>query len=303
VASVARVIAGCPICGAPGLARSVATARLQVSRCPVCGHRVAVHQAPPQTTAIDYHEQYDQGTFLASLAATRQRQAAVIIELIRRRLSDADRLLDFGAGRGWFLEACRGAGFQSLAGVDTSELAVSSLRDRQFAAQMLSPSTDYRDPLQRLPFRPRIVTMLDVIEHFPPDQLNGILGSILAALQPELELVVIKVPDAGGLLYRGARLLARAGVAGPTEQLYQVGTDPPHFNYFTHRSMGRLLDSHALTSIATRGDRDFEPDSFGQRARPLARMPTIAKVAGSAAARLADLTGWHDAAIYLAAPR
>jgi Methyltransferase domain len=303
VASVAGVIAGCPICGAPGLARSVATARLQVSRCPVCGHRVAVHQAPPQTTAIDYHEQYDQGAFLASLAATRQRQAAVIIELIRRRLSDADRLLDFGAGRGWFLEACRGAGFQSLAGVDTSELAVSSLRDRQFAAQMLSPSTDYSDPLRRLPFRPRIVTMLDVIEHFPSDGLGAALDSILRGLQPELELLVIKVPDAGGLLYGGAQLLARIGLTGPIEQLYQVGTDPPHFHYFTHRSMRRLLESHELTIVATQGDRDFEPDSFGQRARPLAGMPAVARVAGSAAARLADLTGWYDAAIYLAAPR
>jgi len=296
------MVISCPVCGSPRLDRSITTPRLQVFRCPVCAHRVAVHQAPAQTT-IDYHEQYDQGGFLESLASTRQRQAAVIIELIRRRLPDADRLLDFGAGRGWFLEACRAAGFQSLAGVDTSELAVGSLQARRFAAMTLSPSTDYAEPLRRLPFRPRILSLLDVVEHFPPGQLQPLLASILRGLQPELKLVIIKVPDAGGLLYRGARLMARVGRTGPVEQLYQVGTDPPHFSYFTQGSMRRLLESLGLALVATQGDRDFEPESLKERARALAQRPAIASLAGTAATAVVNITGWFDATIFLATRR
>ena len=294
------MVGRCPICGSARLAPSIRTARLEVVRCRLCGHRVATHLAQPQA-ALDYHDQYDQGGFLASLASTRQRQAVVIINMIRGRVREPDALLDFGAGRGWFLEACREAGFRSLAGADTSELAVGSLAEQRFAAIALSPNiTDYAAVFQKLPFRPRILTMLDVVEHFPPDQLNEVLGAVLRGLRPELELVVVKVPDANGFFYRGARLLARAGITGPIEQLYQVGTDPPHFSYFTQGSMRRLLESLGLTILDVRGDRDFEPDSLGQRARALAGMPAVGRVAGSAAAGLADLARWHDAAIYLA---
>ena len=297
------MVGSCPICGSGRLTPSVRTARLEVVRCRVCGHRLATHLAQP-TATLDYHDQYDQGGFLASLASTRQRQAAVIINMIRGRVREPDALLDFGAGRGWFLDACREAGLRSLAGADTSELALRSLAERQFAAIALSPTiTDYASVFQKLPFRPRILTMLDVVEHFSPDQLNEVLGSVLRGLRPELELVVIKVPDAGGLFYRGARLLARAGIAGPIEQLYQVGTDPPHFSYFTHGSMRRLLESLGLTVLEVRGDRDFEPASLGQRAKALVGMPAVGRVAGSTAAGLADLTRWHDAAIYLATPQ
>ena len=291
----------CPVCGSTQLSRGFSTRRLTVWRCPVCHHEIADHPNPANSAA-DYHEQYDQGGFLSSLATTRRRQAALIVALIRRHLPSADGLMDFGAGRGWFLEACRDAGFHALAGADTSELAVRSLVERQFAAIALSPTgADYAAVLRTLPFRPRVLTMLDVVEHLQPDQLRDVLDNVLEGMRPDLELVVIKVPDAGGLFYRGARLLVRAGIAEPIEQLYQVGTDPPHFNYFNHGSMRRLLESLGLTFLEVTGDRDFEPESLGQRARALARIPAVARVAGSAAAGVADLTGWHDTAIYVAA--
>jgi hypothetical protein len=292
----------CPVCGSRPLAADFATPHLTVQRCPVCGHRVADHRIAT-TTGVDYHEQYDQGDFLASLATTRQRQAAVILRLIRGAIPSADSLVDFGAGRGWFLEACRDAGMRSLAGVDTSELAVRSLNDRQFGAAMVSvAATDYAPALRSLPLRPRILTMLDVVEHFPPDRLRPILASILNGLQPGLELVVIKVPDAGGLLYRVSRLMARVGVTAPIEQLYQVGTDPPHWSYFTRRSMLQLIESVGLVVRATQGDRDFEPSSLTQRARALKGRPALGRIAGSAAAGLSDRAGWQDAMIYVAAP-
>lgn len=254
----------------------------------------------PGETA-DYHRQYEEGAFLESLAATRRRQAALIIGLIARHLPGADRLLDFGTGRGWFLEACRQAGYADLVGADTSMLAIESLKARGFATL---PLVAGRAPdFSKLPFRPRILTLLDVIEHFPPPDLRTVLGGLLQGLSPELELVVIKVPSAGGVLYRTAAGLARAGAVGPIEQLYQVGTSPPHLSYFTSRSMGQLLQLSRMSLLEERGDRDFEPDTLADRARPLRRLPKgAAWLAGSATGILTNLTGTHDATIYVARP-
>jgi methyltransferase family protein len=292
----------CPICGSRRLHRSLATAHLRLQRCLDCSHRLAEHEpaAPP---AADYHEQYGQGQFLESLATTRRRQAAVIIELIRRQLPQPDRLLDFGAGRGWFLEACRQNGFRELAGADSSLLAVTSLRDRGFAAQLV-PGGDRLGDLAPLPFQPRILTLLDVVEHFPVERLQPILTGIIDPLRPALELVVMKVPAAEGLLYRSAVLLGRLGATGPIEQLYQVGTDPPHLSYFTSRSMVRLLSAVGLQPVDSRGDRDFEPSSLAARARAAHRLPSAAALlAGWAIAASSQLTGAYDSVIYVARPR
>lgn len=294
--------ASCPVCGAAGLVRSLTTPGILVQRCPDCSHRVAEH-VPTAAAVQDYHRQYEEGGFLESLAATRRRQASVIIRLVAGYLEAPDQLLDYGAGRGWFLEACREAGYRSLAGADTSELAVDSLRARGFEALRLPTVTSGPPELYGLTFRPRVLTLLDVVEHFPPPDLRAMLAGLVASLQPELELIVIKVPVADGLLYRAAVRLAKLGVMGPIEQLYQVGTSPPHFNYFSARSMGRLLQLSGMHLLERRGDSDFEGDSLANRARPIRRLPKpAASLFGSTLQSLVDLTGSHDASIFVIKP-
>jgi hypothetical protein len=218
-------------------------------------------------------------------------------------LDHPDLLLDYGAGRGWFLEACRQSGYRTLAGADTSEMAIGSLARRGFDTVQLSAVTNHGPDLAALPFRPRILTLLDVIEHFPPADLKDLLVDLVRSLLPELKLVVIKVPAAEGLLYRSAVRLAKVGVQGPIEQLYQVGTSPPHFSYFTAQSMARLLQLSRMSLLEKRGDRDFEPETLSDRARPLRLLPKVgARVVGSAAGLLTDLTGSHDASIFFAKP-
>jgi len=77
------------------------------SRCAACGHRVALHSS--EAPAADYHEQYDPGAFLDALRATRIRQARFIVGRIRAAAPDATRLLDYGCGRGWFIDEARAA--------------------------------------------------------------------------------------------------------------------------------------------------------------------------------------------------
>lgn len=124
----------------------------------------------------------------------------------------------------------------------------------------------------------------------------------MSACGKELEIVVMKVPVAG-LLYGAAAVLSRIGASGLLRQLYQVGTWPPHFNYFSPSSAEMLLDSAGLSVIERVGDPDFEPDYLGQRigaTRPLVR--TLARIGGEALGATIRATGRFDSAVLLARP-
>jgi hypothetical protein len=294
--------AACPICHAPGLRGSLALPGLTVRRCPACGHRTAEHA--PGGVEEDYHAQYAQGSFLDALRATRVRQAELLLSALQRRLPGCDRLLDYGAGRGWFLAACRERGLTEIAGADTSDLAVEGLRAAGIEAHRLLGETGPGGELARgLSFQPRVVTLLDVVEHFPPDLLRPHLRALLAEAGGSLELLVIKVP-VPGLLYHTTRALSALGLHGPIRQLYQMGTWPPHFSYFSRRSLAALLDSLGFTVVEEIGDRDFEPALLAERTglgKGLLRVPV--RIAAGALAAAVRASGRWDTVIALAAPR
>jgi hypothetical protein len=292
----------CPICGQP-LLRTTGTPHVTSLRCPGCGHTVAEHRSGAES-AVDYHRQYDEGEFLGSLATTRRRQAKAILGRIRAQLPDADALLDFGAGRGWFLDEARASGMTRLAGTDTSSDAVSGLRERGTEGVLIPPPTEsaWDVRLGTLSFRPRIVTFLDVIEHFPAERLSSMFAGIVDQLRPELELVAIKVPVSDGFLYRTAGVLARAGVTGPLDQLYQVGTFPPHYSYFSRRSLAELLARHGLKQVDAFGLLEFDPSTFGSRVAALRRAPRAAtRLLGATTALVAERTT-QDSYVALARP-
>lgn len=294
--------APCPVCGARNLRPSLSPPGLAVFRCPACGHRVAIHDAGEGPRA-DYHEQYDGGSFLEALRATRVRQAGRLVELLGRHVPGLSRLVDYGAGRGWSLETCRNAGIAPLAGVDTSRVSVEGLEASGFEALRIAEDEAGAGALSRLSFRPRVAMLLDVVEHFPPDRLLARFRSIVEACGPELEIVAVKVPVAG-FLYGAAAALCRAGISQPLRQLYQAGTWPPHFNYFTRRSATLLLESAGLSIVERVGDRDFEPALLGQRigaSRPIAR--ALARLGGEALRAAVSVTGRYDSVTLLASPR
>jgi Methyltransferase domain len=280
----------------------VGTPRVSVRRCARCGHRVAKHHATV-ATGTDYHRQYEQGEFLDALAATRRRQAIEIWTRVRARIDPPDAVLDLGAGRGWLLEHARAAGASRLAGADTSALAVDALRDRGIEALLIPvPGEHGWDlPFRALSFRPRILALLDVIEHFPAARLSAMFGEIVTGLRPELELIVVKVPVADGILYRLARLLARGRIFGPLEQLYQVGTEPPHRSYFTRRSLDAFLSVHGLRVADRLGLVEVDPASLGARVAALRRLPRAVTAPIGAIAAWAALHTSQDAYCVLAA--
>jgi hypothetical protein len=265
-------------------------------------HRTAAFTKSPSDE--DYHAQYVAGGRVESLRKTRARQAVLILDAIRRHVPDADDFLDFGSGRGWFLATCRRHGLERGAAADTSELAVRTAAEDGFAALQLpddESSEGVVEALRSLPFRPRVLTMLDVVEHFTPDRVIDHLNAIVAALQPELEIVVVKVPAAEGLFHRVAGSAAAVRVTGPLEQLYQVGTYPPHYNYFTRRSLLQIAQRLGWQVLEVIGDRDFEPEALTDRVLVLNRLPSGARnLLGGSLGRVAARMPMPDAQILVA---
>jgi hypothetical protein len=262
---------------------------------------MAIH-AEETASSADYHRQYDEGAFLHALRATRTRQAQRILSLLRRHLPDVSHVADFGAGRGFFLAACKDAGLCPLAGLDTSPLAIEGLQANGIEAHLLKEHEAPFIGLRRLSFPPRVIAFLDVIEHFPPGELAARVRGAVAAAGEGFALLVIKVP-VPGLLYAGASILSRLGAHGPLRQLYQAGTWPPHFSYFSHTSLRQLLSDCDLTVVQAIGDADFEASTFPDRVGaggPLARAVTLA--AGAALAAVVRHLGWFDSTLVLARP-
>lgn len=289
----------CPACLGERGEAAERTPRVRVHRCRDCGHRVADFPGAPPTEG-DFLLQGWSEPYQGSLRRTRLRQAEGLVAALRREGGTSGGLLDYGCGRGWFLEVAQAHGIAPLAGADTSDTAMAALKAMGMEAVRIEDPLRPALAVQRLSFRPRVVALLDVLEHVAPDRLAGWLVELLDALRPDLHCAVIKVPISGGVMYRMASALARAGVSAPLEQLYQVGRAPPHLNYFSARSMEALFGRLRLPVARVVRDPEFEAEGLKERATFLQRLPApLATAAGGAAVGLARVLGVQDTATFI----
>jgi len=273
----------CWVCGAR-TREAGRTARVNLFECGGCAHLEAKH--PAVSAASDYHLGYEQGRFVESLGATRRRQATRILAALETKSTPAS-LLDFGCGRGWLLEEARARGIRKLAGADVSGLALGLLRNQDISGIELDRERPFEElRFDALGFTPEVICFLDVLEHFA--------GNLTRRLRPWLERlpigvrrVVIKVPVRDGLLFHVASSLRRAGMHGPIEQLFQCGTDPPHYQYFSRRSLESFVASLGLSTVDVLDDLDFEPKLLAGR---IASMPKVLEGMSSGLANLLGAT-------------
>jgi hypothetical protein len=246
----------CPLCE-HALHAEWQNKRLDVRLCSGCGHRIARHLTETQPTA-DYHQQYDQGSFVDSLGQTRRRQAGKILAFYTSLVGPIRSWLDFGCGRGWFLETAQKEGITQLAGADISPLSLSWLREKGFQAipcRIVNFKLEPEWP-ENL-HTSQVISFLDVLEHFEPQHLVSNTNTILDGV-PKTKWVVIKVPVSRGLLFRLANCLRHFGWTRPLEQMFQVGTHPPHYHYFSTRSLQFFLKRLSLDERGFLDDNDFD---------------------------------------------
>jgi SAM-dependent methyltransferase len=154
---------------------------------------------------------------------------AWLLALLRRHGVASGRVLDLGAGFGFFLAALAGAGYEP-AGVELSEEAAEQARARS-GAPVATGSAD--DPLPYPDASFAAVTMLDVIEHLP--RYPEALAECARVLAPGGKLFVVTL-NAGSL---ARPLLGKS---------WSFWLDPTHVHMF---SAGKLRDAFAAAGLAT----------------------------------------------------
>lgn len=292
----------CPVCCGATTADWKREGIIRVYRCLRCKHRTAEHLNVPPLDR-DYHEQYDQSSYLNSLRATRLRQAGQILKRLEAVAPVKDGLLDYGSGRGFLLEKARQIGLHKIAGAETSPIGLAQLRGQSVPAVAL----DEKDPcLLRgldllLPFEPRVISFLDVLEHFQGDPVR-LLSDWLPAASSKLRALVVKVPVSDGFFYRVADLLRKLGMVEPLMQLYQVGTYPAHFHYYSKQSLSRLFGRLGLRVLDQWGDLDFEPATLLERLRfSLPVAPRMARFISRSASAMIEAGQLFDCRICILA--
>lgn len=257
----------CTVCASP-TEWEYQSSLFSVWLCSHCGHRGSEHSGLPVSS--DYYEHTPTNEkFVASLLKTRKRQARDILDHLVPLLDEADGWLDFGCGRGPFLEEARSHGLKTLGGYETSALSKKWLIERGFAMAESKKGENFWPDWESLPFAPRVVSLLDVLEHFPAEQALGSIQRIVRDL-PDLKWLVIKVPVSDGVLFRIANSLKGLS-PGIYAQLFQAGTFPPHFHYFSRASLGRFLRNAGLKVEMKWEDSDL--DNLFHRIPSLAFMP------------------------------
>jgi 2-polyprenyl-3-methyl-5-hydroxy-6-metoxy-1,4-benzoquinol methylase len=165
---------------------------------------------------------------LSSAQIRRLRRELASLEPFRKH----NRLLEIGAGRGWFLEQASLRGWETWA-LEINESALKHLRSRGVGRILTQPAED----LQAEEAGVDVVRMWDVIEHLQSPRKA--VEAIVRALRP------------GGLLRLSTTNFASLSrwINGP-EWVYLNGSD--HIFLFEPATITRLLSEHGFEQIQIR---------------------------------------------------
>jgi 2-polyprenyl-3-methyl-5-hydroxy-6-metoxy-1,4-benzoquinol methylase len=222
---VAEPIRPCTICGSP--ARLVdRSSQADLFRCSSCAHCFADQQS------IREHVEYDEAYGDLDHKNWFENPNVRLFDWIDRRLGDepTTSVLDVGCGRASFLSFLRGRhprwhltgievlGFDPPPGI---ELVVGDFESTHLGRRFDA------------------VVSLAVIEHVADP--HKFVRHLLEAVRPGGTIVLMTLNEQS-VLYDASRVLHRAHLDGPFEQLYSTH----HLNHFTKSSFARLLELHGL---------------------------------------------------------
>ena len=227
VRDVAQAGAPCPVCGAS----AIVVDRFRPTKlreCPGCGLLFRAEPARAEDVTAMYSDESYAEDRCAALTHDREHDARRRAAWTRARVAGS-RLLDVGAGSGFFVAAARGEGFSAI-GVEPSDLSARYART-QLGVDVRTGFLDTAGLSER-DFD--VVCMWHVLEH-APDPL-ALLRDVHVRLRPGGRLVV-EVPNIESV---GARLLGgRWAHLDPTA----------HVCHFRPRSMAAALQTAGYTVV------------------------------------------------------
>lgn len=220
----------CPVCGAhpePYLTDWLA-------RCGTCGlRRSLLDQAMHNGTHLIGWDEDAERAMASLRAAAALRLLGELGELTALR---SKRLLDVGCGPGWFLEAAARAGLVAEGIEPDVRLATLGCDAGLAITAGTFPSTVANGAFD-------IITFNDVFEHLPAPL------AAVAAVRDRLVpggLLVLNLPARTGAFYRVSEYLARMGLSGPLERMWQKGFESPHLFYYGSADLNTMIEANAF---------------------------------------------------------
>ncbi len=224
----------CPACGgalAPGL-------RPWHRWCAACGYEGSTLEPHilDQTDGGDLDEAAREQGLAHLRQANFERLLAWLCGVMQ--VGDArPRLLDVGCAHGWFIRLASSR-FE-VTGIEPDAAVATATRARGLAVR----SGFFPDALGQ-DERFDVIVFNDVLEHIP--DVDAALAACWRHLAPE-GYVVVNAPSSRGSLYRISRVLARVGMGGSFDRMWQLGFPSPHVHYFATENLDRLARKAGLS--------------------------------------------------------
>jgi SAM-dependent methyltransferase len=211
--------------------------------CPTCGYESA--DLASTINSKDTVSVLDEHAREVSLKSVRDVNFSVLTQILRKLKPQGGHLLDVGCAHGWFLDKTKD--FFRSSGVEPDESIFNATKARGlevahgYFPQALLPGSKFD-----------IIAFNDVLEHIP--NVEDALTACKEHLSPD-GLLLINLPSSNGFFYRLSKLLARVGICGFFDRMWQKGMPSPHVHYFNQRNLSELLGKHKF-EIVTVGTLD-----------------------------------------------
>jgi 2-polyprenyl-3-methyl-5-hydroxy-6-metoxy-1,4-benzoquinol methylase len=206
--------------------------------CPDCAYEGA--DLIPTINSEDNAVKPDEVEREAGLKTLRQRNFAKIIDSINVCCEvDSPRLLEVGCAHGLFLglldDRFQAEGIEPHTPVAQHTRAKGLNVREGYFPQVLSPDETFD-----------IIIFNDVLEHIPdlPEVIEACHGSL-----NENGILILNLPSSSGILYRLSRVMARTGISGMFERMWQVHYPSPHLHYFNSENLRALIEAHNFNPL------------------------------------------------------
>ncbi|MCE5252201.1 class I SAM-dependent methyltransferase [bacterium] len=230
----------CIVCGSKLRTPAFGKIRLPIVRCLSCGLVYRIVQQDEKTILDDYRE-LDYSTFTQDWMKARKHLSSVYVPHMDAYRS-TNRILDVGAGHGFFLSACKDAGWNCY-GVELSPQAVAFARE-QYGLE-INPSTleDAHFPENYFD----VVTFWNVLDQIldPARTLN----EVYRVLRPG-GAVFVRMPNSSFHINASKAFGKLAAIVPKFARLDQTVI---HLYSFNKNTITRLLSNCGFTSIDVRG--------------------------------------------------
>jgi SAM-dependent methyltransferase len=224
----------CPICQNTMVNKTSAFTYI----CKPCNYWGADLPVDIDAAGTDEYEISDEA-YIASLEGLRIKNFGLILQQLKQQKPKATlSILDVGCASGLFMQLAQKQGYK-ITGIEPNQQLYKITQKHG-----LKVIHDYFPPKEYLGEQFDVITFNDVFEHIP--DIHTILNSCADYLKED-GVLILNLPNAQGLIFRFSKILARLGMLGPWNRLWQVMFRTPHLHYFSFSSLNTLVSQHGFT--------------------------------------------------------